>query len=871
MKSKLLTIIISSLLLTFITIKTRADNIVYTSIDVSHRLSDNQIRYISQLSDGRMVFTTSGNVNLYDGTQFTYIHRTSAHIYPLNNYDGFYRVYQEGDSLLWIKDYHKLMCIDLRKEQYIFDLKEYFSHMGIDSPIDDLFIDAENAMWLLTQNSLLQVGTYNIFNLTNNKGQLQDLATDKESLYLFYNTGDVVCYDISTGERLYSIGAYPENEQKLYGNTSLVVKGSDGFYQLRNGKKGAFFFFNPQDRAWKKIMEKSYALNTLILTPDRTAYISCIEGTWIVDLNTEKKGKVSSFNTVDGNTVSTEISTIFYDMQGGFWVGTYNRGLLYYHPSRYKFTKIGRTFFTDSPFEDITVQSFAEANNGTIYMKSHSVYYQYNPSQTDGKKLIRKAVSALPKEVINKFSENKQNHLFQNKHYTSLCTDSRGWTWGGTPDGLTLYKPECDTIHVFYVEDGLSNNFVHAIMEDKQHTIWVTTSYGISQIGVDSETGKIHFTNYNSLAGTLDGEYADNATFESSDGTLYFGGIDGFNTLNNYTRVDSANLLQPVFTKFSLYGQEIGCRDTYDGKVILTQAAPYTKSIELSYDQNFISLEFSALNYRNPTQTRYKYRLIGIDEDWREVSVDNRNKNIISQGALNVSYTNLPPGNYLFKVMASDNGWKWSGKTTDINITINAPWWKTTDAYILYAITFATLLAIAILLYTYQTKKKLKRQHKEEILLLRIHGLIEQCNQYEEEQKKRSGKGPYFISSESDFNSLENKQYTADTAFLAKAIELVEKHINVSGYSVEQLSKDLCIDRTGLYRKLITLLDQSPSLFIRNIRLQKAAQLIMENKLTIAEIADRVGFSSSSYLSKCFQEVYGCRPSEYVEKVRDST
>jgi len=77
------------------------------------------------------------------------------------------------------------------------------------------------------------------------------------------------------------------------------------------------------------------------------------------------------------------------------------------------------------------------------------------------------------------------------------------------------------------------------------------------------------------------------------------------------------------------------------------------------------------------------------------------------------------------------------------------------------------------------------------------------------------------------------------------------------------------MDRTGLYRKLIILLDKSPSLFIRNVRLEKAAQLILEGKLNISEITERVGFSSSSYLGKCFFEQYGCRPSEYARKVKN--
>lgn len=156
--------------------------------------------------------------------------------------------------------------------------------------------------------------------------------------------------------------------------------------------------------------------------------------------------------------------------------------------------------------------------------------------------------------------------------------------------------------------------------------------------------------------------------------------------------------------------------------------------------------------------------------------------------------------------------------------------------------------------------------------MLRIRNLIEQCNRYEAEQKKSlEGKNITCVHSHTEPHQTENKQDASESVFLTKAIELVEKNLHVPGYSVEQLSRDLCMERTGLYRKLVAMLDQSPSLFIRNIRLQRAAQLILEGSLSITEIAERTGFSSSSYLSKCFQEMYGCRPSEYAEKMQKST
>ena len=123
------------------TLTVDANDFLFTSINTAQGLSDNQIRYILQLPDGRMVFTTSGNVNIYDGVHFSYLHRTTEYVYPLIQYNGHYRIYQSGDSLLWIKDTHKLMCIDLYREEYIPDLDAYFKNREIQAPGEDLFVD----------------------------------------------------------------------------------------------------------------------------------------------------------------------------------------------------------------------------------------------------------------------------------------------------------------------------------------------------------------------------------------------------------------------------------------------------------------------------------------------------------------------------------------------------------------------------------------------------------------------------------------------------------------------------------------------------------------------------------------------------------
>lgn len=103
----------------------------------------------------------------------------------------------------------------------------------------------------------------------------------------------------------------------------------------------------------------------------------------------------------------------------------------------------------------------------------------------------------------------------------------------------------------------------------------------------------------------------------------------------------------------------------------------------------------------------------------------------------------------------------------------------------------------------------------------------------------------------------------AEMDFLNRATSLVEQHLVDTGYTVEQLSRDLCMERTGLYKKLMAILDKSPQMFIRSIRLRKAAELLARGGMAVGEVSEVTGFSSPSYFTKCFQKEYGCRPTEY--------
>jgi transcriptional regulator GlxA family with amidase domain len=220
---------------------------------------------------------------------------------------------------------------------------------------------------------------------------------------------------------------------------------------------------------------------------------------------------------------------------------------------------------------------------------------------------------------------------------------------------------------------------------------------------------------------------------------------------------------------------------------------------------------------------------------------------------MHLSLLKAVPDDYVLQVKAD-------GQTEPLTISfrITPPWWQTVWARSIFALLLIGMLIAAFVVYTRITRLRIRQRHKEEILLMRIRNLIEREKLREEsesevEDKAEEPEGP-------------QEDAAKDNEFVNRAIELVERNINTKGYSVEQLSRDLCMERTGLYKKMTALLDKSPSLFIRSIRLQHAERLLIESNLSIADVAEQTGFSSASHMSKCFQEERGCTPKQVRER-----
>lgn len=787
----------------------------FSTLDTRHGLSDNQVQYIMQLPDGRMLFTTHAGMNLYDGAQCRYIHRNDSNYYHLSGYRGAYHLYADNQNHLWVKTWQSLWAIDLEQECYIAHPEKMLKQMGVNDSILDLYIDSRRCMWIVTPQGVWNSRNHQYITLPRHLGVLQDVESEGERVYFFTNKGYVACYDMNDRRLLYTSQAYPASEEEKYKNTSLVVRCPKGmFYQLRCGTQAACFAFNPDTRKWEKLLSTPYVLHTIIAPSGNNIIISCRTGLWTINVNTKQCTYKPSLPLVDGQELTTDINTICEDRAGGMWLGTAHKGVYYTHPQRFHF--------------------HSEAN-------------------------------------INDFHTPHLTQWAANIQGTTHLVDKKGNTWQATQDGLLLIEAHSKKKRIYRTEDGLVNNYVHALVEDKQGYIWATTSYGISRLRLN-EKNTITCDNFLTEDGTLACEYLDARMALLPNGYILAQGTEGY-TLFHPDSVEIPRIeLHPTLTSIALHGSIL----------TLPVAPPYLKYLELKHHDNTLTFNISALNYAFPRRTYYRYRLMkdGHVSTWNIVNTHTANGMTDNNGQLHLTFASLTPGDYTLQVMASTHPKHWKGDTYSLQFVIHAPWWKTTWAYTLYTLLVMLLLIFVTWLYVKYTQEKMKQKHKEEMLLMRIQTLIEQSqlttspeeenasstNNYTSEENCHSTEKDYSkeSSKKAERDTPKSEAYTrVENEFLQKAIALVETHLSQPDYTVEQLAKDLCMERTGLYKKLNAMLDKSPSMFMRTIRLRRAAQLIKETQKSMADIAMEVGFSSSSYMSKCFQEEYGCKPSEY--------
>ncbi len=264
-------------------------------------------------------------------------------------------------------------------------------------------------------------------------------------------------------------------------------------------------------------------------------------------------------------------------------------------------------------------------------------------------------------------------HYLPSKKIYALQEDTQENLWIGTVSDGLYCLPKKDTIFKhFTINDGLPGHSILGILEDEIGQIWLSTNNGISKYNPTENS----FTNYSYSDGLENIEFNFNAFYKTQSGAMLFGGTKGV-TLFQPSAIHATDFVPPVvLTQLKVQNQ---IQEPSQGG-ILTKALNETTHITLPYDKASISMAFAGLDYFNPNNNLFSYKLEGLDKDW-----------ITSIGKTEATYTIQKSGNYLFRLKAGNSDDVWNPTEKQLKITVLPPPWKSLAAYFIYSLIFVGL------------------------------------------------------------------------------------------------------------------------------------------------------------------------------------
>lgn len=263
-----------------------AENERFYVYNAANGLADNSAQTIVCTYTGRLVITTMGQINFFDGNTFTYIDPSSENQYPLKDYRGHAHLYFDNHNHLWLKSRGNVTCVNLITEKFVDSIDEEFDKLGIDSQVFDLFADVNDDLWLVTVKGLVNVETGKVYGI-NKKHNLQDLDVYQDKyLLLFYDNSLVEVLELASGSKVYESMGLPKDKVKGHNASSLVKQSGSSFFQIRNGSDGGMLLrFDISKWNWETVLDLSYYLSN-ITERDSLLYIPSAYGYWTYDLPT---------------------------------------------------------------------------------------------------------------------------------------------------------------------------------------------------------------------------------------------------------------------------------------------------------------------------------------------------------------------------------------------------------------------------------------------------------------------------------------------------------------------------------------------------------------------------------------------------------
>jgi signal transduction histidine kinase/CheY-like chemotaxis protein/ligand-binding sensor domain-containing protein len=639
----------------------------YTDANNPQSLPHNGITAILEDSHQNLWIGTSGGLSrMRDGVFENFVVDPKSSTSISSNFIT--SILEDKDGILWVGTFNAgLNKVDPKEKKFIrYTNREKDETSLGGNYVYDITQDKQGNIWVAVDGSLnkldKEAGTFTRYvqNQTDEYSLNSNIITN-----VFFDLNDRMWVGTRFGGvNVYDPGKYPFYHYRYssYDRYSLSNNTVSSFEEDSNGNfwvgtdGGSLNYFDRKTKRFTNYLNVFSNNKVLAVKKDRKGGLWI--GMWSGGLNyyNPVTKQVKHYKHDPQKPTSLSDNNIFHiieDRKGNIWVGTWGNGLNKYNPDTDDFIRYIHQPDDSNSIASLAIDYLLEDSKGKIWIAS----------ELDGLDCFDPETNTFTHYKAN----SKEGSISSNSTFT-LYEDSKKRLWIGTDAGLNLFDPVTETFKHYREKDGLPNDWVMGILEESSGELWLSTNKGLSRFDPENET----FKNFLEGDGLQSNQFNLWASLKLSTGELLFGGTNGFN-LFHPDSIKINTYKPPVFiTGFRLFNKpvNIGPNEVLKQRIFLTH------EIHLSYLQNVFSFDFIALNFRQPEKNQYRYKMEGFQEDWIDAGSERK-----------ASYTNLSPGEYFFKVIASNNDGIWNEEGATIKIIITPPYWQTLWFKVLIVIT----------------------------------------------------------------------------------------------------------------------------------------------------------------------------------------
>lgn len=660
-------------------------------------------------------------------------------------------LYEDRDGDLWIGTYEAGLnrlhpgSTEFQRYQY----QEGRAHSLSSNRIRSIFQDREGTLWIATDNGLNQwlPATEDFTRYLHDPSDPSTLS-DNRLTTLFQDRGGVLWIGSYNGVNKWNYVSDAFTYYQKYGSeltlssdivTTVLESDSE---ELWVGTYGGGL-----DRLHRKTGEVKHYQNdprndnslsdnrvmSVVTGPDQGIWVGTRNGGLNrLDPKTEQFTHFRHDPNKPDSLSANGVTSILAEANGVIWVGTYGGGL-----------NLGTLNSSDADSSKMPKDAIGGGLNRGDLKTGQFKVFRHDPK--DPKSISSDRVLAIYRDRsgalwigtedggLNRFDEATQTFIrYQHDDHDPISLGSNsawdiletrdGSLWVATGGGGLNYWPAKyrkegrPAFKAYRKSDGLLSDTVQGLIEDEGGYLWLSSNRGLQRF--DPATGEVR--QYDRTTGLKGNEFNTSARYKNRSGRLYFGGTTGLVAFHpNRIRTNQHKPDIVVNANTRLGPLDLMQSGLPQGVSEAGNSAGAKGGIELNYRDDLITFEFTGLDFTSPEKNQYRYKLEGFDQDWTGPVSFKR-----------TTYTNLPDGDYTFRIMASNNDGVWNEQGRAITVTVIPPPWKTGWAFSLYGLIAASALLAFIRAQRLKLRKEVEqRLYLEKLVQLRTQEIAERNDQ----------------------------------------------------------------------------------------------------------------------------------------------